>query len=106
LKYKEHLKVNASQVCWKNAEAWRTFFALLKAKKNGKPLKPRPPGYWKRKHERRMVLVRNDRYIVDDDSRAIYLKDLLILRGGLSGRGSRVGWRYFTMGFVGICLFL
>ena len=34
-KYKHVLKVNAQQVARKNAESWRTFFALIKEKKEG-----------------------------------------------------------------------
>lgn len=51
-KYKHYLKANASQVCRKNAEAWRSFFSLAKERKEGKLprwMKPRPPGYWKGK---------------------------------------------------------
>jgi putative transposase len=49
-KYKHVLKVNAQQVARKNTEDWRSFFSLIKEKKEGKLpkwFKPRPPGYWK-----------------------------------------------------------
>jgi len=51
-KYKHVLKVNAQQVARKNAEVWRSFFSLVKEKKEGKLpkwFKPRPPGYWRDK---------------------------------------------------------
>jgi len=34
-RYKNLLKVNAQQVARKNAESWRSFFSLIKAKKEG-----------------------------------------------------------------------
>ncbi|ABW01250.1 RNA-guided endonuclease InsQ/TnpB family protein [Caldivirga maquilingensis] len=70
-KFKRILKVNAQQVTRKNAEAWRSFFALIKEKRQNKNLKPRPPGYWKQG----IILVRNDRYTIDEEKREIYLKD-------------------------------
>jgi len=79
-KYKSILKVNASQVARKNVEAWRSFFSLTREKKEGdlpKWFKPRPPGYWK-DHDGKyklIVLVRNDRYTVDEKNRLIHLKD-------------------------------
>jgi len=79
-KYKQVLKVNAQQVARKNAEDWRSFFSLIKEKKEGKLpkwLKPRPPGYWKDKSGKYklMIVIRNDRYEVDEENRVIYLKD-------------------------------
>jgi Transposase and inactivated derivatives len=79
-KYKHVLKVNAQQVARKNAEDWRSFFSLIKKKKEGKLpkwIKPRPPGYWKDKSGKYklIVVIRNDRYEVDEDKRIIYLKD-------------------------------
>jgi len=79
-KYKQVLKVNAQQVARKNAEDWRSFFSLIKEKKEGKLpkwFKPRPPGYWKDKSGKYklMIVIRNDRYEVDEENRVIYLKD-------------------------------
>ncbi len=37
-KYKNVLKVNAQQVARKNAEAWKSFFKLLKLKKENKAM--------------------------------------------------------------------
>ncbi len=96
-KHKEYLKVNAQQVCRKNAEAWRSFFSLIKKKKEGKLpswLKPRPLGYWKDKNGkyRLIILIRNDRYVVDENSRSIYLKDFklrLNFKGRLKWRGKQ-----------------
>jgi len=85
-KYKHVLKVNAQQVARKNAEDWRSFFSLIKEKKEGKLpkwFKPRPPGYWKDKSGKYklMIVIRNDRYEVDENERTIYLKDFkLVLR--------------------------
>jgi len=96
-KYKHVLKVNAQQVARKNAEEWRSFFSLIKAKgeeKLPRRFKPRPPGYWKDKNGRYklMIIIRNDRYVVDEDKRVIYLKDFkLVLRfkGKLKWRGKQ-----------------
>jgi len=96
-KYKEYLKVNAQQVCRKNAEAWRSFFSLMKDKKDGKLpswFKPRPPGYWKDKRGsyKLLILIRNDRYTVDENARTIYLKDFgltLHFKGKLKWKGKQ-----------------
>jgi putative transposase len=99
-KYREYLKVNASQVCRKNAEAWRSFFALLREKKEDKSLKPRPPSYWK--GERKVILIRNDRYAVDEGSRTIYLKDFhlsLRFKGRLKWKGKQGRLEIFHDGF-------
>jgi len=66
----------------KNNEAWNAFFSLLRLKKEGK-LPPymnhvSPPGYWKDEAtgRRRLILVvRQDRYIVDVERHVIILKD-------------------------------
>jgi putative transposase len=96
-KYKQVLKVNAQQVARKNAESWRTFFTLIKEKKEGKLpkwFKPRPPGYWKDKdgNYKLIVIVRNDRYEVDEENRTIYLKDFkltLKFKGKLKWHGKQ-----------------
>jgi len=85
-KYKQVLKVNAQQVARKNAEAWKTFFTQIGEKKEGKLpkwFKPRPPGYWKCEDGKYklMIIIRNDRYEVDENKRIIHLKDFkLVLR--------------------------
>jgi len=81
-KYKGMLGVNAQAVLQKNNEAWNAFFSLLRLKKEGK-LPPymnhvSPPGYWKDEAtgRRRLILVvRQDRYIVDVERHVIILKD-------------------------------
>jgi putative transposase len=96
-KYKNVLKVNASQVARKNAEAWRSFFSLMKDKKEGKLpkwFKPRPPGYWKYKDRtyRLIIFIRNDRYVVDENAGVVYLKDFklaLRFRGKLKWHGKQ-----------------
>jgi putative transposase len=96
-KYKHMLKVNAQQVARKNAENWRSFFSLIKDKKEGKLpkwFKPKPPGYWKdeRGNYKLMVIVRNDRYEIDEENRTIYLKDFkltLKFKGKLKWHGKQ-----------------
>ena len=62
----------AQQVLNKNDEAWRSFFAMLKLKKEGK-LPPfittvYPPGYRKRAGRRTLwTILRNDQYRIDGD---------------------------------------
>ncbi|BDR93565.1 transposase [Vulcanisaeta souniana JCM 11219] len=81
-KYKGVLGVNAQAVLQKNNEAWSSFFSLLKLKKQ-KKLPPRmthvsPPKYWKDSETKRrklILVVRQDRYEVDETRRVIILKD-------------------------------
>jgi len=81
-KYKSVLGVNAQAVLQKNNEAWSSFFSLLKLKKEGK-LPPHtkrvgPPKYWKdreTKERKFLLVVRQDRYIVDERNRRLILKD-------------------------------
>jgi putative transposase len=81
-KYKGILGVNAQAVLQKNNEAWNSFFTLLNMKREGK-LPPfmkhvSPPGYWKdsvAKQRRLILVVRQDRYIVDVESKVLILKD-------------------------------
>jgi putative transposase len=99
-KYKKILKVNASQACRKNAEAWSSFFELTKEKKEDKLpkwFKPKPPKYWKYNKEgdyryRMVILIRNDRYSIDEEKQEIYLKDFkltLRFKGMLKWRGKQ-----------------
>jgi putative transposase len=81
-KYKNVLGVNAQAVMQKNNEAWNSFLHLLRLKKENKlpPFMRRvsPPGYWKDEAtgRRRLILVvRQDRYIVDVERHVIILKD-------------------------------
>jgi len=81
-KYKGTLKVNADQVINKNNEAWSSFFSLLKLKKQRK-LSPfmnhvGMPGYWKDKETKKrklLLIIRQDRYIVDEENHKLILKD-------------------------------
>jgi len=81
-KYKKILSVNAQAVMQKNNEAWNAFFSLLKLRREGKlpPFMRRvsPPGYWKDEAtgRRRLILVvRQDRYVVDERNHKLILKD-------------------------------
>ncbi|MCD6525272.1 MAG: transposase, partial [Thermococcus sp.] len=65
------------QIARKNAEAWRSFFSLLRKKRNGELpdwLKPKPPNYLKEGWQRKpLILLRNDQYKVEGNK--------LILKG-------------------------
>ena len=81
-KYKGILGVNTQAVMQKNNEDWNSFFTLLNMKKEGK-LPPHmnhvsPPGYWKDREtgkRKLIIVVRQDRYEVDEQRRVIILKD-------------------------------
>jgi len=80
-KYKGILgSANAQQVLNKNNEAWSSFFSLLNLRKQGK-LPPymnhvSPPRYWKEEKKRKLLLViRQDRYEVDEKNHKLILKD-------------------------------
>jgi len=81
-KYKGILGVNAQAVLQKSNEAWNSFFHLLRLKKEGK-LPPymnhiSPPGYWKDRESKKrklLLVVRQDRYIVDEQNHKLILKD-------------------------------
>jgi putative transposase len=105
-RYKGILGVNAQAVLQKNNEAWSSFFSLLKLRKEGK-LPPNmkrvgPPKYWKDREnkERKLILVvRQDRYIVDEQNRRLILKDFgleIEFAGGLRwhGKQGRLEVRY------------
>ncbi|MFP3313757.1 MAG: transposase [Thermocladium sp.] len=80
-KYKEELGVNAQAVMQKNNEAWNSLFSLLKLRKENK-LPPHmehvsPPRYWKDEETGRrkpLLVIRQDRYVVDEQNHII-LKD-------------------------------
>jgi len=81
-RYKGALGVNAQAILQKNNEAWNSFFSLLKLKKEGKlPLHMKrvsPPRYWKDREtkERKLLLVvRQDRYVVDEQNHKLILRD-------------------------------
>jgi len=81
-RYKGLLGVNAQAVLQKNNEAWSSFFSLLKRKREGKlpphMMRVSPPKYWKDRgsKERKLILVvRQDRYIVDEQNHRLVLRD-------------------------------
>ncbi|ADT84888.1 RNA-guided endonuclease InsQ/TnpB family protein [Thermococcus barophilus] len=57
------------QICRKNAESWRSFFSLLRKKRNGELpswLKPKPPNYLKEDGRRKpLIVLRNDQYRIE-----------------------------------------
>ncbi|WP_148883535.1 RNA-guided endonuclease InsQ/TnpB family protein [Thermococcus aciditolerans] len=65
------------QIARKNAEAWRSFFSLLRKKRNGELpdwLKPKPPNYLKEDGKRKpIIILRNDQYKIEGNK--------LILKG-------------------------
>ncbi|AJC71133.1 transposase [Thermococcus guaymasensis DSM 11113] len=65
------------QIARKNAEAWRSFFSLLRKKRNGELpnwLKPKPPNYLKEDGRRKpLIVLRNDQYKIEGNK--------LILKG-------------------------
>ncbi|SEV93037.1 transposase [Thermococcus thioreducens] len=65
------------QIARKNAEAWRSFFSILRKKRNGELsswLKPKPPNYLKEDGRRKPSIVpRNDQYKIEGNK--------LILKG-------------------------
>ncbi len=65
------------QIARKNAEAWRSFFSLLRKKRNGELsnwFKPKPPNYLKEDGKRKpLIVLRNDQYKVEGNK--------LILKG-------------------------
>jgi len=81
-RYKGALGVNAQAVIQKNNEAWSSFFSLLKRKREGK-LPPHmkrvsPPKYWKdreTKEKKLLLVVRQDRYVVDEQNHKLILRD-------------------------------
>jgi putative transposase len=81
-RYKNVLGVNAQAVLQKNNEAWSSFFSLLKRKREGKlpPYMKRvgPPKYWKdreTKERKFLLVVRQDRYVVDEQNHRLILRD-------------------------------
>ncbi len=65
------------QIARKNSEAWRSFFSLLRKKRNGELpnwLKPKPPNYLKEDGRRKpLIVLRNDQYKIEGNK--------LILKG-------------------------
>jgi len=97
-KYKEELGINAQAVMQKNNEAWNSFFSLLKLRKENK-LPPHmnrvgPPNYWKDREtggRKLLLVVRQDRYVVDERNHII-LKDFGLeveFAGGLRWYGKQ-----------------
>ncbi|WP_052349520.1 RNA-guided endonuclease TnpB family protein [Candidatus Acidianus copahuensis] len=72
--------ITAQQVLNKNNEAWSSFFSLLRAKKKLLPPfinKVNPPGYWKDKKKRKLIIVlRKDQYKIDEEKQEIELHHL------------------------------
>ncbi len=66
------------QICRKNAESWRSFFSLLRSKRNGELpewLKPKPPNYLRKDGKRKpLIILRNDQYKIEGNK--VLLKGL------------------------------
>ncbi len=65
---KEIGSATVQQITRKNAEAWRSFFSLLRKKRNGELpewFKPKPPNYLKENGKRRPLIVLQERPIQD-----------------------------------------
>ena len=82
-KYKTLIgSATAQQVLNKSDEAWRSFFKMLKLKKEGKLppfiMKINPPGYKKKNNKRSLwSILRKDQYKIEDDK--IILKGLGVI---------------------------
>ncbi len=63
---KEIGSATVQQICRKNAEAWRSFFSLLRNKRNRELpewFNPKPPNYLKDDEKRKpLIILRNDQY--------------------------------------------
>ncbi len=74
---KEIGSATVQQITRKNAEAWRSFFSLLRSKRNGELpewFKPKPPNYLKDDGKRKpLIVLRNDQYEIKNNK--------LILKG-------------------------
>jgi putative transposase len=84
----------AQQIINKSNETWKSFFALKRLEAEGKLpehiKKVSMPGYWKRNGKRELrIIVRNDRYRIDDEY--LYLPKELRLKykGELKWRGKQ-----------------
>ncbi len=70
---KEIGSATVQQICRKNTEAWRSFFSLLRSKRNKELpewFKPKPPNYTKKEG---LIVLRNDQYKIEGNK--------LILKG-------------------------
>ena len=74
---KEIGSATVQQICRKNAEAWRSFFTLIKKKKAGElpeDFKPKPPNYLKKDGKKKpLIVLRRDQYKIEGNK--------LILKG-------------------------
>ncbi|WP_240924328.1 transposase [Thermococcus sp. 21S7] len=96
------------QIARKNSEAWRSFFSLLRKKRNGELpswLKPKPPNYLKEDGKRKpLIVLRNDQYKIEGNK--LILKGLgkfkrleIQFKGGihLKGKQGRLEITYDTV---------
>jgi len=86
-KYKHEIgSATVQQICRKNAEAWRSFFSLIKKRRElPKWLKSKPPNYQKEDGRRKpLIVLRNDQYRIEGNK--------LILKG--LGRFKRLGVQF------------
>jgi len=86
-KYKHEIgSATVQQICRKNAEAWRSFFSLIKKRRElPKWLKSKPPNYQKEDGRRKpLIVLRNDQYRIEGNK--------LILKG--LGKFKRLGVQF------------
>ena len=90
------LSATVQQIIRKNNEAWRSFFALLKMKKEGKLpddiKKVGPPGYWKdRKTGKRILraVIRNNTYKIEDGRLSLPKKMSMKIKGNEKWEGKQ-----------------
>ena len=75
-KYKCEIgSATVQQICRKNTESWRSFFTLIKKRKElPEWMKPKPPNYQKENNKRKsLIILRNDQYKIEGNK--------LILKG-------------------------
>ncbi|AHF79425.1 Putative transposase 2 [Thermococcus paralvinellae] len=75
-KYKKEIgSATVQQICRKNAESWKSFFSLIKKRRElPKWMKPKPPNYQKENGKRKpLIVLRNDQYKIEENK--------LILKG-------------------------
>ena len=84
------------QILRKNNESWRSFFALKKMKRAGKPsskiMKVHMPGYWKQNGKYKLMMVyRNNSYSVKNETMRLPKKLKASIKGNPKWNGIESG---------------